>query len=100
MYIRSVASVIMSWVITCRDSSCKDIGSLGVAALNVVHQLLVGKTEENYENQVGVAGYFTESRNTFHSVVLALVYSGVDRFYLCPERVKFVVDTPNRKSWL
>jgi len=64
--------------------------------LNAVRQFLVGKTEEKYEKQVGVAGSFTEIRNTFHSIILALVYSGGDRFYLCPEQVKIIVAAPNR----
>jgi len=71
----------MSWVIAFRENFCTDIKSVEVAALNVVHQFMVGKTEENYEKQVGVAGNFTESRDTFHSVILALMYCGLDRFY-------------------
>ena len=66
--------MILSWVIAFRDSFCTDIESMEV------DQFLVGKTEENYEKQVGVAGNFAESWNTFHRVILALVYCGVDRF--------------------
>jgi hypothetical protein len=51
MHIGSAATVILSWVIAFRDSFCKDIESLEVAALTVVHQFLVRKTEENYEKQ-------------------------------------------------
>lgn len=92
--------MILSWVIAFRDSFCKDIERLEVATLDVVHQCLVGKTEENYEKQVGVTGNFTESRNTFHSVIVEVVYSGVDRFYLCKEQVTIIVAAPNRNRGL
>jgi len=73
--------VILSWFIAFGENFCTDVESLEVAALNIVHQFMVGKTEENCEKQVGVAGNFTESRDTFHSVIPALVYCGLDRFY-------------------
>ena len=59
MHVRIVASVILNWAIAFRDNFCKDLESLELATLNVVRQFLVGKTEENCEKQVGVAGNFT-----------------------------------------